>query len=327
MICNNRHHARSRLAGLLAVVTAACATAATQADNAPEQRIDEYTAMDTTHQALSDSLDGVARLVDSFFDDERYIAEDASTRLRITQLAFLEQGESIEHKTRGSLSFSFPRLQNRLRLFIAGEEDNEKIAEESLLRSADEGRDEGAVGLQYFTKDTDKKNISLTAGVKLESRELFIGPRYRRTFDFDTWQLRFVQRLRWFTDKGWEATTRLDYERLVNSKLFFRNTVDGRWREEDDGYRYSITPALTQKLTGKKAVEYQLNNQFETRPNHRLDRSVAKIRLRKRIYRHWLFLETNPQIAFANDDDFDPDPGITVLLEVVFGNKDRNRKK
>jgi hypothetical protein len=323
----HRRHSAGCLVRLLLIVTAACPAAAAQADNAPEPRNNDYTIIDTTHEALSDGLDSVARLVDSFFDDERYIAEDAATRLRITQLAFLEQGESIEYKTRGSLSFSVPRLKNRLRLFVAGEEANEKISEESLVRPPDEGRDEGAVGLQYFTKATDKKNISLTTGVKLESRELFIGPRYRRTFDFDTWQLRFVQRLRWFTDKGWEATTRLDYERLINNKLFFRHTTDGRWREEDDGYRYSITPALTQKLTGKKALEYQLNSQFETRPNHRLDRVVARIRLRQRIYRHWLFLETNPQIAFANDDDFDPAPGISVLLEVVLGGKDRNRKK
>ena len=321
----HRRLAAPCLAGLLVIVMAACPAAAAQADNAPP-RDNEQTIIDTTHETLSDGLNSVARLVDSFFDDERYIAEDAATRLRITQLAFLEQGESIEYKTRGSLSFSVPRLKNRLRLFVAGEEANEKISEESLVRSPDEDRDEGAVGLQYFTKATDKKNISLTAGVKLESRELFIGPRYRRTFDFDTWQLRFVQRLRWFTDKGWEATTRLDYERLINNKLFFRHTVDGRWREEDDGYRYSITPALTQKLTRKKALEYQLNSQFETRPNHRLDRVEAKIRLRQRIYRHWLFLETNPQIAFANDDDFDPTPGISVLLEVVFGGKDRNKK-
>ena len=174
---------------------------------------------------------------------------------------------------------------------------------------------------------TDNKNISLTSGVKLGNRELFFGPRYRHTFNFDTWQLRFIQRVRWFTDKGWEATTRLDYERLISDKLFFRHTIDGRWREEDDGYRYSITPALIQKLTKKKAIEYQLNNQFETRPNHRLDNSVVKIRLRQQIYRDWLFLETNPQLAFYNDDDFDPEPGITVLLEVVFGGKDRNKKK
>ena len=121
---------------------------------------------------------------------------------------------------------------------------------------------------------------------------------------------------------GWEATTRFDYERLLGKDLFLRHTLDGRWREEDEGYRYEIRPSLIQQLQKNEAIEYQWNTLFKTRPNHRVDSSVLRVRYRRNFLRKWLFYEINPQLAFRNDEDFEPKAGVTFQLEVVFGGKE-----
>jgi hypothetical protein len=287
---------------------------------------DEHYAVDRMQQGVSASINGAARWVDSFFDDDRFIAEDATTKLRLGQSVFLEHGDGVENKTRINLSFKVPRTQKRLRLFVGSEDDTNKTPD-TLFNRVDTSEDTSAAGVQFFAKSTTKQNLSLTAGIKLDSQDVFIGPRYRRTVGLEDWLLRFTQRVRWFTSMGWEATTRVDFEHLVSPRLFFRQTIDGRWREEDPGYQYEIRPSLTQKLHSGKALEYQWNTLFKTSPNHRLDSSVLLVRYRRNFLRPWLFYEIDPQIAARNDEDFDPKLGITFQIEVVFGGKDFNKRR
>ena len=285
---------------------------------------EETTAADDTHKAVSQSINHAARWIDSFFDDETYIAEDATTTLRVSQGVFLERGESPRYKTRVNVKIRVPQLKHRLSIFAGGEADDENTSDAPITSIQDTTNDPFA-GVQYFAKVTKKTNLSLTAGVKFDSAELFIGPRLRHTLSLGSWNLRFIQRVRWFTDNGWEVPTRLDLETLLDDDLFFRNTLEGRWREQDDGYRYEIRPTLVQRLANRKAVEYQWSTVFKTRPHHRLEQSVASIRFRRRIWRKWLFYEIDPQIAFRNDADFDPKAGLTVALEIVFGGRQRSK--
>jgi len=281
----------------------------------------DYNTADQVQRGISENINSAAQWIDSFFDDDRFIAEDATTKLRLRQSVFLEHDESPEHKTKVNLSIDIPKTKKRLRVFIASEDDTNKTPD-TLFNRVENSEETSAAGVQYFAKASEKRNLSLTTGIKLDSIEFFIGPRYRRTFKFDTWNLRFTQRLRWLSSKGWEATTRFDYERLLSEKLFFRHTIEGRWRENDEGYRYEIRPSLIQQLHSKKAIEYQWNTLFKTSPNHRLDSSVLRVRYRRNLKRKWLFYEINPQIAMRNDEDFEPKAGITFQIEVVFGGKD-----
>ncbi len=281
----------------------------------------EDSAPDRAQRGISESLNGAAQWVDSFFDDGRYISEDASTKLRLRQSLFLEYGDGVENQTRVSLSIRVPHTQKRLRLFVGSEDETGKTPD-TLFNRVETSEDTSAAGVQFFARATRTQNLSLTTGVKLDSQEVFAGPRYRQTVPLDDWLFRFTQRVRWYTRKGWEATTRFDFEHLFRPTLFFRQTVEGRWREEDEGYQYEIRPSLVQQLHSGKAIEYQWNTLFQTRPNHSLESSVVLLRYRRNFLRPWLFYEINPQVAVRNDEDFDPKLGITFQVEVVFGGKD-----
>jgi hypothetical protein len=280
-------------------------------------------AADVYQRRISENINSAAQWVDSFFDDERYIAEDASSKLRFGQSVFLEYGANPELNTRLNLSVDVPRTEKRLRLFI-GSEDDANPTSEQLPDSVDDdtGRDGSAAGVQFFAKASDKQNLSLSAGIKVSSADLFIGPRYRRTVNLDNWLFRFTQRFRWYTGQGWESRTRLDFERIVGQNLFFRQTFDGRWREEDPGYRYESRSSVIQALKRRKAVEYQWANLFNTHPQQRLVSTVFRLRYRQNFLRKWLFYEMNPQLAFRNDEHFKPKAGIVLRIEAVFGGKD-----
>jgi hypothetical protein len=322
----------SRAMKLLAVACVCLFSAAvlSEASTASEESASDYslqkmTAMDKTQYMVSENIDGFAQWIDSFFDDGRIIEEDASTRLRVSQGVFFEKGEQARLKARINVKFDVPRFKNRLKLFVSDEDVNEEKTVTAANKTFNEIDEDVQIGLQYFAKSSDKRNISLSTGIKLESLEVFAGPRYRRTFRLDGWQLRFTQRIRWYTSMGWESTTRFDLEKLLSDKILFRNIIKGRWREEDEGYRYEISPTLVQALEGDKGLEYQWGNFFRTRPVHRFEESVLRVRYRQRFWRKWLFYEVAPQVAFRNDDDFEATPGINLLLEVVFGGNGHHR--
>jgi hypothetical protein len=288
-------------------------------DSAPQPGV--WSRADRLQGRVSRDINGAARWIDSFFDDERYAAEDATTKLRLGQSVFLESGATAKFRTRASVSVYIPRTEKRLRLFIASEEDASRSTD-TLFEQAEPNEDASTAGLQFFASRTDRQNLSLTTGIKLSNVEVFIGPRYRYNVVLKDWQLRFTQRLHWFTGMGWEATTRLDFEHLLSDRLFFRQTLDGRWREEDPGYRYEIRPTLIQRLSSRKLIEYRWNSLFRTSPHHRLDSTVLQARFRRNFLRKWLFYEINPQIAFRNDENFHPKAGITFQVDVVFGGKE-----
>ncbi len=286
-----------------------------------EPGLDDVLTIDEIQRTISVTINEAAQWIDSFFDDDRFIAEDASTKLRLAESVFLEHNERPEYKTRVSVSVDVPRTKRKLRVFLASEEDTDKTPD-TLFNRVDTSDESSAAGVQYFAKRTKERNLSLTAGIKLDSVEAFIGPRYRRIFEFDDFNVRFTQRVRYFSSKGWEVPTRLDYERLLSERFFLRSTLEGRWREEDDGYRYEIRPSIIQQLADKKAVEYQWNTLFVTSPNHRLESSVVLARFRRNFKRKWLFYDIAPQVAVRNEEDFEPQLGITFQVEVVFGGKE-----
>ncbi len=319
---------RTVFVAVICCVTCLSPTVFVQAGETPaETETAQESGIDWAQRNVSATINSAAQWADAFFDDERFVAEDASTKLRLRESIFLEHDESSpEYKTKVSLSVDIPKTKNRLRVFVSSEEDTNKTPD-TLFNRVDTSEESAAAGVQFFAGKSNKRNISLTAGIKLDSVEFFIGPRYRRTFKFDTFNVRFTQRLRWFTSMGLEATTRFDYERLLSKNWFFRHTLDGRWRDEDPGYRYEIRPSLIQQLSDKRAIEYQWNNLFETDPNHSLESSTFLVRYRRNFLRKWLFYEINPQIAMRDEDDFEPKAGVTFQLEIVFGGKEFLRRK
>lgn len=284
------------------------------------QRADSY------QHAISQNINSAAQWVDSFFDDERYFAEDATTKLRVRQSVFQEYGDTPQFKTRVNLSIDVPRTEKRLRLFV-GSVDDDNTGSSSTLQGSirDTNDDASAAGVQFFAKASDRQNLSLVAGVRVSSADVFAGPRYRYLFRYHDWQLRFTQGIRWYTGTGWESRTRFDYERIVFDRLFFRQTLDGRWREEDPGYEYALRTSLAQPIKSRKAIEYQWVNQFETHPQQRLASTTLLVRYRQNFLRKWLFYEMNPQVAMRNDESFKPKLGIELRIEVLFGGRNSGK--
>ncbi|MGE0082832.1 MAG: hypothetical protein AB7S75_00280 [Desulfococcaceae bacterium] len=293
-----------------------------------EKRIDLEKEIDEVHAAISEYILTTANWLDSFFADKRFEAEENRTRIKVRLSSFYDSDEGADFGGGVSLRLVLPQLKNRWHLVISGTsadedyedaKDSTKDARREFVK-ADENH--VTLALQYFAKTTARNNIKIESGLRWRDNEpvFFAGPRYRWYREIsEPWAVRFTQRFRWYTDEGWYAKSIFDMERPVNEKFFFRATASGKWEEEEEGYSYTFGFHLFQALSPGRALEYQMNSNFETRPVNVLDEANLRIRYRQRIWRDWLTLEIAPQLSFPRDEDYEITPGILVQMEADFG--------
>jgi len=285
----------------------------------------EPTRADRAHRYVEGKVSATANWIDSFFDDPNRVAEDASTRIRFRPEVFFQAKRDVKFRLKLAAKIRLPKLSRKASLVIGGDDgtgDFDNSLEDSL--------EDPSIGLQFFGKQGEFVNTSLTAGVKLNDPALFAGPRVRYLKPLgERSQFRIIQTVRWFTDNGWDSRTRLDYDHVFENGLFLRQTVDGRWRadrHEEEGFRTRVSTILTQRLDQRSGLQYEWFTIFHTEPDSHVDSTTLAFRYRKQFKRDWLFYEVVPQIAFEDEFDWDPNPGIRFRIEIIFGEDKRKRK-
>ena len=257
---------------------------------------------------------------DSFFDDPNYEAEAANSQIRIRPELYYRSKQHFSAKLRVRLRINLPSLGRRVSLVAGADEDDDLIED-----STDDSSQEGIVGLQFFMRESTRWNTSFTAGIKFNDVAGVFGPRVRYEDvigNRGSW--RFTQSLRWQTNNYWQINSRLDLNRVVSDRLFFRQTFDGRWRGErsdEEGYRTQISSFLTQSLGSQAGLQYEISTVFHTRPDTHVDKYTVAVRYRKRTKRPWLYYEIIPQISWDEEYDYDFNPGLRLRLEIFYGGK------
>ena len=281
---------------------------------------------DKIHDTLSLNVSKAAQWLDSFFDDERIVDEENKTKVRLKLSAFTEEGENVDVSAKANISLVLPHTEKRLRLIVAGDPDEDYDFDNTITEDIGEDferTDERntSLGLQYTLKETLQGQLKAGIGLRFHSGSPvpILSTRYRQDFDVGTWLGRFTETLRWYTDKGLESKTRMDFERPVSEKFYFRTTARWIWYEDEDGYFYDVSCNLYQTLSRKKVLRYQWINSFRTEPNHYLDEIILRIRYRQQIWRKWFFYEIAPQLSFPRQNDYDVTPGILFKAEVIIG--------
>lgn len=280
---------------------------------------------DAGHAYASAGVRGLGAWIDGFFSDERYEAElnESWMRLRLDSFSELYEGTEVDAKVR--LYLKLPGTTERLRVEVLSNSDPDDASAAAAGPSdpspPESTLDTIAAALTYFFRNDEETSVSARVGVAFDGYDPdpFVGLRYRRHVDLsDDLDFRFVQRLRYYVDRGAESRTTFSLDRALPNNLLFRSELDGTWLEEDPDYFYGVNFSLFQPLDEKSAVEYQERNLFRTGP-HRLDEVTLLLRYRRQVWRDWLVLEFAPQLAMPRDRDYDPVPGFLFRIEMTFG--------
>lgn len=315
---------------LLAAALCLVAWSARPCQATEEPLPDGDTKVDEMQERVSAGVSDAAAWLDSFFADENYEDEVNSTRLDLGVSSFSEKGQGTDFKGKTRLRLKLPGLENRLKLSISGATDDFDLSRSEWEDIEDDvsgtDGDHLRAWLTYFFRQDERRNVSLSGGVKFDSGNpgVFVQPRYRHTRRFPTWDLRFIQWLTWYSNTGLDSRTELQLERPLGTDWFFRTTARVDWYEEEEGLFPQLRLSWRRPLSQRRVVALQWNSYFETRPTAVLDSMVLRLRYRQQTWRQWLWFSVAPQVAFPRSEDYDAIPGLFLEVEAQFQRKRRS---
>jgi hypothetical protein len=282
--------------------------------------------IDTTQHRASIMLLDAAQWFDSFFDDSRFSDEEnkSSAKLRIITRYHEEDGFEFSPSIRWRIHL--PRLSDKAQILLFAAEDEVIEAKEESSGAApveDTQKDNVSAAIQYFIRASEAYNISTTFGGSFNY--MYGGLRFRYYKDLGSWEGRFVERVRYYTDDGWENMGSLDLERHISEKWLFRTSGQMYWQEWEDSIKQTLTFQLYQLLSARKALSYELINTFGTEPSYELTDSELRVRYRQQFYRDWLIFEISPHVNFPEEYDRDSKFGITFSIEAKFGHTEARK--
>jgi len=294
-----------------------------QSDDIPLLDKESQAKLDVFQEKSSALVLSAADWVDSFFDDPRYLSEENRTRARIKLGLGYSEYYELETYSAIDLRLNLPRLENKANIFLRLNDDSDFDAASSPIPNTEGGRkNEGekvTAGVQYFLAMGEKYNVSTEFGVSLSY--IYGGLRYRHLHSLfnDDWSGRFTNRLRYYSDEGWENKASYDIERYLGERFFYRTIFTALLSERNDGIPFSAVARLYQVFDIDRALLYDVGSYFNTEPELEVTDIQLKLRYRQRFYRDWLVLEIAPQITFPKDYDHAFNPGIITKFEFDFG--------
>lgn len=295
---------------------------AEQGDKLPLLTEENEQTIDNAQAEASALLYQTAEWIDSFFDDGRFSAEENESRATLKLSMGYSKNDNFEIKPRLDVRLKLPKLSSRTQLIIEAAEDGDFNIDDSPVdnygQHEDSENNQLQAALRFFLKDSETYNVSFDAGASWDY--LYGSFRVRAIQDFDKWLGRFTNRLRWYTDDGWENRTTYDLESHFSQELFFRATTSVNYYETEDGFPHSQQFRLYQVLNSIRAISYETGVYFETEPSYKMSDLQCIVRYRQRFYRDWLVLEISPRVTFPEDHDREANPGIIFKLEASFGN-------
>jgi hypothetical protein len=314
----------STLACLLALV--APAPAAAQAADPPEAVIIDVppaTALEQLHDNVQLQVRETARLIDSFFSDAEYDAEQNDSSLRLRFDADFEEPDDFAFRFAPRLRLRLPGTGKRLLFEAEGSGETRYDGSETEsggLFSGLRDDDDFELRLRYI-KSFDDTQIAPEIGVGFNggNPRAFAGDRVRRYWDpGGEWTLRLAERVRFYTDDGLESVTSLDADRLVFGDNLFRAGLVLEWQQDEPGVTYGPRLGLYRPLDERSAIGIEGKLDVVTRPEHEVDEAVAELRYRRRVLTDWSVVEVAPRVMFKEDDDYRPSFGILLRLELDF---------
>jgi len=279
---------------------------------------DESGMVGRTHKFFSQSVLDATNRVDLFFGNNRSIEEANRTRIRIRTDFDLDQGSDFEFTPNIRANIYLPGTQDKLNLFINGDEGDEGELESDI----DDNENSGTLFLRYYFYKRPWGSVATDTGLRFRTSgvEWFGGIRGRIYMTFGNWGVRITDKLRWFTDRKWTNETRLDIERVIfKDRSFFRSSTAGRWFERKSGYFAEHKFQYFHKLTERRGIVLEWRTLAETRLEDFFKETRVRLRYRQNVKWKWFFVEIGPSIFWAEENDWDTNLGIRLRFEVHFG--------
>lgn len=279
-------------------------------------------------------LEQVIRL-DSFFGNAKTENQQtAAYQLRWRNSLRVEQGGQIKFGTTLRANLQLSRINKRLNLVIAGEDEPEPFSSSLPEDPGNPGLDRNSQSmrianteLRYSLIQTPTLDIFLGAGVRfIFPPEAFVRSRsqYTRTIS-DVALLRCTETLFIKNFNRLGETTEIDLERLLSKNTLLRWSNSGTLSDEIQGMEWGSELSLIRELSPRSGITLTGGVYGNTSTDDVVANYKMLARYRRNFLKSWLFYELEPEISWPRraDGSFPTNFAFTFRIEVVFQGKEK----
>lgn len=276
-------------------------------------------------EVWSKRITSTASWMDSFFDTEQYVDTSNKTYLRLRVSPVLDKN-GLSFNSYVDLRLMLPRSEKWL-LNFGGDPDAEDQYGSSgmdVQERDNSGRDQrnAYAGISRFLKRTRTRNVGFGGGVRF--RNIGIVPyahfKWTELWEFDNWDLRGMQRFRYYTDDGLEFKSQLDFEWPIAHKFFARGSGSALFKMNDPTNYYDVDYSLFQYLSTRRAIQYRIATGYQASPGRSTYLSSVNYEVEYRQqWRKWFYTSLIPQVSQHDSDDWKAHPGLRLDFNVILG--------
>jgi len=268
-------------------------------------------------------VDNTARAIDAFFGNDDAWRTDNQSWLRVTTDArwdSLEQGK-IDLSPR--LRLDLPTAKKELRLLIENDVPEERSAAEDAIPAIRQTNEERSpsiglgLDLNKDAKAWDKQfQIGVRGSLPLNPYSRFIA---KRTWQLaGDWRLDSYNRVAWFNSDGYSAKSQIRFGQPLAPDWYLNFTTNLNWQEKDDYLQFSETVNFANVLSNRSAINYSAGINASHGSDPQFDSFFLLADYRRNVSRRLIFVDVIPVLWFPREEDYNPQWGITLRLELYF---------
>lgn len=289
----------------------------------PEWAIENIAPM---HDSVSDWVTNSSRSIDGFFGTQDSLHVTNDSFLRISQEVDWSDPNGFNTETGVRFRLDLPTSKERLRFIIESDPDETAgtLAEQgsNRIRNDQSGLGGTILGLSKLGKSdkTEAWNLRAGAGVKVRwPPDPYVRFTGERLWDLGSpWQLESYNRASWFNEEGYSVRSKWDIGRPLDKNHHLRFITNVQWQEEVDTLEYSEGVELNQLLGERSVMRYAAVAVGRSASDPRLHDYYIYTQYRRNLHRNILFIDLIPELHFPREEDYDPQFGITLRVEMLF---------
>ena len=297
----------------------------------PEEEVIEETPieiLDWSRSLASDYVedlnDGVdSFFMDAFFEDEAINDESSGSNGRLFFTTRLVKGEGVDYQMGVNLKLVLPRTRDRFKLLVETDENEDDQKETNVIGTTDNVT--YSTALRVELKEGKRWKSSWDNGIRWSGEPVYFSRlRARRTDYFEDWRSRVLQTLYWRTDVEWGSDFNMSFLRPIGLHHHFRTGFGAEYILSDDFADLTSNAAIFHELSSRAAMLYKVAVFGDTDSITKVNSTVLTVSYRRKIYRHFVFAEVVPEVAWPRaeeegDDNYKATPAINFRLEMIFG--------
>jgi len=280
--------------------------------------------LDQTQSIASNSANGLAMRMDRFFGVQRSDIEAAYSSLRLTTIQSWNDIDDFDTGVRLRGKVHLPRINERISL-IFSEEDGDGTNYYTQNAASVSEQNTTRMNLEFDLTEQSRHRLFFRVGMRsnLKGR---ISARYRYEQDSDSrTNNRFTQSLYFKDGKGFGSFSRYQLDHVLANEGLVRWTNDVRFEETYTGAEYTSSLEYLQLRSNETAVSWYGRVNGVTSPGYVSSYDLG-VRMRRNIYREWLYLELEPGYTWRKDAYAlarEGTPYIFLRLEMAIGSYNR----